>query len=178
MSRTHVRHTCMYDVVSQCSSNANGSVKKKGRSGLYALLTSPLSRLDFPKCPTKVFRISFSVLRSQYAAVLQSEALVASVSRYSHNTGRYAFIRENHIAFCVCLSRVTAPFFPLSLFLLHSNLLFFHNGCDVETDYACIRQYKIPVYLIQFKKKSNKSGEAFYIVFVHVYCTGRCKKKN
>lgn len=112
--KTHVRVWCRFTMFEQ---RERFRKKKKGRSGLYALLTSPLSRLDFPKCPTKVFRISFSVLRSQYAAVLQSEALVASVSRYSHNTGRYAFIRENHIAFCVCLSRVTAPFFPLSFFI-------------------------------------------------------------
>lgn len=75
--------------------------------------TSLLSRCDFQKYPTKVFRISFSVLRSQYAAVLQPEALVASVSRHSHNTGRFALSSEK-ITHFACISLELA--FSFSLF--------------------------------------------------------------
>lgn len=119
----HTRTIARAYMTSQCSSKP---FCKKGtkRPLRVTRLTSPLSRRDFPKCPTKVFRISFSVLRSQYAAVLQSEALVASVSRHSHNTGRYTLFhpRESRI---LRMSIAHRCFF-FSLFLLFYYILICH----------------------------------------------------
>lgn len=106
---------------------ANGSQKKRGEAAFTPLRDSLFLVCDFPKCPTKVFRISFSVLRSQYAAVLQAAALVASVGRRSHNTGRFALSSRRITHFvCVSLARATHRFFSrhFFFFLLHCNATF------------------------------------------------------
>jgi len=105
--RTHIT------VSSPCSHNVYKSFRKRDEVPLRpARLTSLLPRCDFPKCPTKVFRISFSVLRSQYAAVLQPEALVASVSWHSHNTGRFALLSERITHFACIYHESLLPFIP------------------------------------------------------------------
>lgn len=101
-----------------------------------ARLTFP--RCDFPKCPTKVFRISFSVLRSQYANVLQPEALVASVSRHSHNTGRYALSSERITR--VSLASHYSLSFSLLFFYYPVALYFSQNECYVQSDSVCTRR--------------------------------------
>jgi len=137
-------------VLSKPKSNLTDLAAKYSRSTYYAIfdstliltfsqkswiqiprfVTSLLSRCDFQKYPTKVFRISFSVLRSQYAAVLQPEALVASVSR--HSTGRFALSSEK-ITHFACISLKLPLSFSLSF--LHFNLPFF---CIVADWFSCI----------------------------------------
>lgn len=90
---------------------------------------SPLS-CDFPKCFTeRIFRISFSVLRSQYAAVLQPRALVASVSRHSHTISAASLFhpRESRILRVFLASHCSLPLY----FLLYSILLFFRTECKI-----------------------------------------------
>lgn len=129
--RTHMT------VGSPCSRNVN-RFQKRDEVAFTPCPThfSALPRCDFPKCPTKVFRISFSVLRSQYAAVLQPEALVASVSWHSHNTGRFA-LSSKRITHFVCIYHESLlPFTPF--FLLCSNLQFFLHSTRVQTHFRYI----------------------------------------
>lgn len=116
MFRTHMT------VGSPCSRNVN-RFQKRDEVAFTPCPThfSALPSCDFPKCPTKVFRISFSVLRSQYAAVLQPEALVASVSWHSHNTGRFALSSERITHFACIYHESLLPFTPFFYYILIRN---------------------------------------------------------
>lgn len=137
----------------------------------FSSFSSRFSKMSYQSVSDFIFRFTLAIRR---CTTIRSFSCFCQSVLAQYRSLRF-HPRESH-SMRMSIASHCSFFLSFSFFLLHSNLLFFHNGCDVETDYACVGKYKILFYFIQFFK-SNKNCEAF-ISCLYVYCIDRYGRKN
>lgn len=165
---THASYICIYDVVLQCSSNANRCVKKRTKPAFtcsFSSFSPRFFKMFYQSVSDFIFRFTLAIRR---CTTTRSFSCFCQPVFAQYRSLR-SFIRENH-AFWVYLSRVTAPFF--SLFLLFFYYILIYHFFTLNAVYKLISRVHSTIKkleFIHFTQTLKEKWSIFYIVSIHVY---------